>query len=612
MMKKLFFKLVIAICCTMFCMVAIGCSDSDSSEPVKPAAEPADIVVYGKIYTAENGTMAEAFAVKQDKFVYVGDKEGAASYIGEQTRVIDHTGKGLILPGLTEGHGHYLTSMISKVSPSASLDVEDTGDDVIRKVKVAYDKAKAVNKGFLNGFGWDYHALNKEGFLMKARTELDKICPDIPVLIYDSEGHKAIVNTKCFQEAGIIRPDGTCTIKQDTIRGGVIYLDNNNMPTGLVSEQACPYVCFNGIDYDAKVPLEHYKKGVLIAQELLLSMGFTNMLDALATKAGPTGIYKACKALDDEGRLKMNMMAAYGIDSYNDYKKEIQKAKERQQKYSSRHFHPDYIKLFMDGTCESGTGWIRGTYDKEHIDDPSHPHGQKIWNQDEVTDLTRIANANGLIVHSHVMGDSAVHMAVKAYVDGGQKELRNQIGHVRHVFPADYLLIKDYDIAVSAGVLWHSQNNHEHEEYSLFMPEEYLVNSFPIKSFFDYGIMPSQSTDFPSVGDSPYYPFGIMQVAITGMCIPDTERGWAFQNYGPNAYQPSELITREQALDMLTINGAWQFRLENERGSIKVGKYADFILLDQDVLTCPQMVIYKTNVLATYFDGNLVFELKDE
>ena len=168
-------------------------------------------------------------------------------------------------------------------------------------------------------------------------------------------------------------------------------------------------------------------------------------------------------------------------------------------------------------------------------------------------------------------------------------------------------MIKDYDIAVSAGVLWHSQNNHEHEEYSLFMPEEYLVNSFPIKSFFDYGIMPSQSTDFPSIGDSPYYPFGIMQVAITGMCIPDTERGWAFQNYGPNAYQPSELITREQALDMLTINGAWQFRLENERGSIKVGKYADFILLDQDVLTCPQMVIYKTNVLATYFDGKMVY-----
>ncbi len=258
------------------------------------------------------------------------------------------------------------------------------------------------------------------------------------------------------------------------------------------------------------------------------------------------------------------------------------------------------------------TGWIRESYNKDYIDDPTHPYGLKIWYQEEVTDLTHIANENELAVHSHVMGDSAVHMAVKAYVDGGQWEMRNQIGHVPHVFPADYLLINDYNIAVSAGVLWHSQNNHEHEKYCLFMPEEYLVNSFPIKTFIDYGIMPSQSTDFPSIGDSPFYPFGIMQVAITGMCLSEPERGWAFQNYGPNPYQPSELITREQALDMLTINGAWQFGLEDERGSIKVGKYADFILVDQDVLTCFPMNIYNTNVTATFFDGSQVYAREAE
>ena len=596
----------------MFCMVAIGCSDSDSSEPVKPAAEPADIVVYGKIYTAENGTMAEAFAVKQDKFVYVGDKEGAASYIGEQTRVIDHTGKGLILPGLTEGHGHYLTSLMSTISPTALMNADDNGEEVLRKVKDAYEKSKAVNKYLLNGFGWEFHRLHREGFLNKARTELDKVCPDIPAFIYDAEGHKAIVNTMCFKEAGIIRPDGTCTIKQDTIRGGVIYLDENNMPTGLVSEQACPYVCFNGIDYDTKVPLEHYQGAVLIAQDMLLSMGFTNVLDALITKAGPTGMYIACKQLDDAQALKMNIMAAYGIDSYNDYKKEIQKAKDRQQKYSSRHFHPDYIKLFMDGTCESGTGWIKDAYDIAHIDDPSHPYGLRIWDQEEVTDLTRIANENGLVVHSHVMGDSAVHMAVKAYAEGGKKEMRNQIGHVRNVFWEDYFIIKDNDIAVSVGATWHCQNNHEYEDCKPFMPVGYLTNRFPIKSFFNFGIKVSQSTDFPTVGDQPYQPFGIMQVAVTGLHIPNPKGGWDLQSHGPDPFQPSELISRRQALDMLTINGAWQFRLENERGSIKVGKYADFILLDQDVLTCPQMDIYKTNVLATYFDGNLVFELKDE
>ncbi len=125
-----------------------------------------------------------------------------------------------------------------------------------------------------------------------------------------------------------------------------------------------------------------------------------------------------------------------------------------------------------DGTCTIKSDTIRGgIIYVEHIDDPSHPHGLQIWKQEEVTDLTRIANENGLIVHSH----------------------------------------------------------------------------------------PSAS--------------------CTGMCIPEPDKGWDFQNYGPNPYQPSELITREQVLYMLSINGAWQLGLENERGSIKVGKYADFILI---------------------------------
>ncbi len=603
-MKKRTITFFTILCSSLLFLSTISFADKVKDKPVAPA----EMVVYGKIYTAENGSIAEAFAVKDGKYVYVGDKAGAARYVGNKTRVIDHTGKGLILPGMTEGHGHYLLAMFLRFSPTALLSIEDGPKEMEEKIKKTYNEAKAKGIKFIQGFGWDFHKINRTGYLDTARIALDKLCPDIPAFIYDSEGHKAIVNTKCLMNAGIIRPDGTCTIKPDAIRGGIIFLDENNMPTGLLSEQAVPYVCYNGIDYDALAPLDMYKQSALAAQEMMLSMGYTNALEALATKSGPTGLYKACKALDTEGLLKMQIMAAYGIDSYNDYKKEIQKAKERQEKYSSSHFHPDYIKLFMDGTCESATGWIKDPYDKEHISDPSHPYGLQIWNQEEVTDLTRIANANGLIVHSHVMGDSAVHMAVKAYVEGGDKKMRNQLGHVRHVFHEDYPLIKSNNIAVSSGVLWHTQNNHEHEDYSVFMPEEYLVNSFPIKTFFDYGIKVSQSTDFPAVADSPFDPFGIMQVAVTGLCIPNPEGGWDLQNYGPNPYQPSELITREQALDMLTINGAWQFGLEKQRGSIKTGKCADFVLVDQDVLTCYLMGICNAKVTDTFVDGVQVYK----
>ncbi|MCR4583331.1 MAG: amidohydrolase family protein [Prevotella sp.] len=350
-MKKRIFTILTGLCSIFLLVHTVSCID-EKDKPVKPTTGDAEIVVYGTIYTAEDGAMAEAFAVKEGKFVYVGDKAGAAGYVGADTRVIDHIGQGMVLPGLTEGHGHYFISMLSRFTTSASISAEDSPTQVLEKMKDAYRRAKNMGRGYVSGMGWELHKMHGTGFLETARIEIDKIIPDIPAFFYDTEGHKALVNTECLKRAGIIRQDGTCTIKPDTIRGGVIYLDKDNMPTGLISEQACPYISSNGIDYDNLQPFEVYWNGVQLAQEFLLSMEFTSVLEALATKVGPTGIYKACKALDDKNMLKMNIMAAYGIDSYNDYKKEIQKAKERQVNYSSRHFHPDYIKLFMDGTRE--------------------------------------------------------------------------------------------------------------------------------------------------------------------------------------------------------------------------------------------------------------------
>ena len=121
--------------------------------------------------------------------------------------------------------------------------------------------------------------------------------------------------------------------------------------------------------------------------------------------------------------------------------------------------------------------------------------------------------------------------------------------------------------------------------------------SYPMKSFFDYGINASSHSDFPATCGSPDDPFGIMEIAVTG--VMHSENG--------NPWWSEELITREQALTALTINCAKQMFIEEERGSISKGKYADFLFVDKDVLSCPVNEIHTARAQATYFEGKKVY-----
>ena len=123
--------------------------------------------------------------------------------------------------------------------------------------------------------------------------------------------------------------------------------------------------------------------------------------------------------------------------------------------------------------------------------------------------------------------------------------------------------------------------------------------SYPFKSFFDNNIPVSIHSDYPALSGSPDEPFGIMEIAVTGVL-------WS-ENGTP--CWTEELVTREQALTALTINCAKQMFIENERGSISKGKYADFLLLNQDVLSCPVTEIHSTKPTATYFEGKKVFAM---
>lgn len=131
------------------------------------------------------------------------------------------------------------------------------------------------------------------------------------------------------------------------------------------------------------------------------------------------------------------------------------------------------------------------------------------------------------------------------------------------------------------------------------LPEGLKDKGYPMKSYFDNGINVSSHSDFPALSGSPDDPFGIMEIALTGV--------YHEQNGDP--WWTEELVTREQALTAFTINCARQMFIENERGSISTGKFADFLLVNKDVLDCPVTEIHEAKPAATYFEGKKVFSL---
>ena len=578
----LFATSIITLCVT-------GCDQKDNS---------ADLVVYSPIYTAENenNSEAEAFAVKNGKFVYVGTKEGAKAYIKEgKTEVIDRTNKGLIIPGCTEGHAHYFDGVgLNKQLPGSGESYEK-----VLEILAKQYSTQGI-KQFLS-FGWKTVSLSKrrsEGF--NFAKEIESKAPGIPVILIDDSGHSAVCNETALRMSGI-------TKENPIVRGGGVDIDKDGNPTGYIGDQAVFYVVDKSIS--DLLTLEQYKNACEYGMNELLRFGYTNALDAFTNMYDPTGLYEALKIMDDEGKLKMNIAACYNIKSFDSkiYKTKIDEVCDIVSKYSSRHCNPKYIKLFADGVVESGTGWIFGTY--KHAAEGKE-HGNIIWEKSELSAITTYANSKDITIHTHAFGDAACDATIDAYLTSNLlngTQYRNCLGHVRNIKEADIIRAAENKIPVAANLIWHTDygpNDQDVRNYMIDnMGESMFFGGYPMKSLVEKGVIVSSSTDAPAAMTMDGNIQDVIEVSTTGI-----EPGYEIPPFAS-----SELLTVREALQALTINGAWQLGLENERGSIKVGKYADFVMIDKDFLNYKGDelgTIHNAKILKTYFEGKNVFTYK--
>lgn len=564
----------------------------------KPSSEEADFLVYGSIYTVDDAApQADAFAVKDGKFVYVGSVDGAKAYKGTRTIVIDHRDKGMVTPAFTDAHAHYLMSCGMTAMGSLKFDMFTTPLELLEQVDKAYRQAKKDGTPALYGFGWTYQLFELLG--MPTLEALDAVCPDIPLYLADGEGHKGLANSACMLKAGIINKNGELIIPE--IRGGEICVDDYGYPTGLFKEQAGTYCRLRGIDFLKLIDAAKATKTLTLTRDALHSKGYVSYIDGWSNYFGNLRFYEAAKALDKAGELNLCLGLAYEVESSTkDRPAEFKKAYATDA-YATRHINPHYIKLFVDGTVETHTGYVREPYIDEEggVSEPN-------WTPEEFAAITADVNAHDYTMHIHAMGDEGVHLAVTAFANKGRKEKRNTLVHVRNVLAEDYPVMAANNIVATSGVLWHIAGDGVKDVLRETLPETYVNQFYPIKSYFDNGVVMSAHSDFPALSGSSELPLHMIEICVTGI-LPES---------GSEPLWAEELVTRQQALKALTLNGAYQMHNEKERGSIQVGKYADFVIFDKDVMdekTCPASDIHTGKVVSTYFEGRKVFpNLKDK
>ena len=549
----------------------------------------ADLVVYGKIFTSEHNQIAEAFAVKDGKYVYVGDKAGAEAFIEPgKTEIVDYTGKGLVMPSCGNGHAHYSIGVALPIVGTVAIgkNPEAFMNEI---VPAAVKKAREANATGIFGFGWNYFTFGDQ---IPTRQQLDAICSDIPMYFADDEGHKGVANTLMLVNAGIMKADGTVLKKDKDIRGGEIVMGADGTPTGFLKEQAGTYTR-SFLDNENLYPVDVAKIVIPKIQEHLLAEGYTMYIDGWGNYFFNDNFFKAAQQLDQAGELNFVIGLTYEVESWMNVEEALKKAADV-QKYATIRVRTNWLKLFMDGTVEGGTGYVEPLYPDGH-------QGLANWTEEELTNITRKTNAQGISMHIHTMGNKAVNTVVSAYANGGKDELRNTLVHIRNVNTEDFQRMADHNMFAVSGMHWH----HGPSWLADYIREHGMApvglegQSYPMKSYFDNGINMTSHSDFPATSGSPDDPFGIIEIAVTGVLAGENGTPW----------WPEELITREQAIEALTINIAKQMFIENERGSISTGKYADFLLVDKDVLTCPVTEIHTAKPAATYFEGKKVFSM---
>jgi len=483
-------------------------------------------------------------------------------------KTIDGEGK-VMLPGLIDAHGHLLGLGANLLEVDLR---ESTSAQNAARMVADYAFAKPA-QAWITGRGWNQELWSDRAF--PTAQDLDKVVADRPVALARVDSHATWVNSKAMELAGI-------TKDTKSPAGGEIIKDANGNPTGVFIDNASLLI-------EAHLPKASnavYEQQLQAAGEHLLSNGITSMHDAgigrdvydfylkEAVEGDlPVRVYAMVSATDPE---LSTMLGNGNIRDANDF------------------LYIRSVKAYGDGALGS-----RGAALLEPYSDAPHQHGLLLTQPEDMTQLFTTVLGAGFQLNYHAIGDKANHVALNEFETTfktlGGAELRNRIEHAQVIAPDDLARFAELKVLPSMQPTHATSDKNMAEDR---IGKDRMKGAYAWKTLLDSGIALPLGSDFPVELANPFYG---LHAAVTRQ-----DRN----NQPVKGWYAHEALTIEQAFKGFTLDAAYAGHMEDTLGSLTKGKWADFILVDQDIFTIKPEDIWKTKVHATYVAGEQVFEAK--
>ncbi|MDB3901835.1 amidohydrolase [Flavobacteriaceae bacterium] len=513
-----------------------------------------DYIAYnGNIYTVNNDfNVASAFAVKDGKFIDVGNDEIFSKYNTKQK--IDLNGS-TVLPGLIDAHCHFYGLGLNQ----SVIDLTGTSSFNEILEKIAFEN----NKDVIRGRGWDQNDWEIKEFPNKLK--LDLAYPNTPVILERIDGHAYLVNQKALDIAGIdintTSTNGTVLSKKGKLTG--VLIDG---PMSIIDD------AFGEISLDNKI------KALISAQQICFQNGLTTVDDAGLSKE----VILLIDSLQKKDLLKMRVYAMIS-NSEDDVNYFLENGPIKTNSLNVRS-----VKVYGDGALGS-----RGATLKEPYSDDKHNYGKLVTSYKDIKDLAdKLAKAN-FQMNTHAIGDSTINILIDTY----SKVLENKTDPRWRIEHSQIIDLNDID-GYNNKILPSVQPTHATSD--MYWAND-RVGSKRIKGAYAYKALLEKSkviglgTDFPVEKVNPFHTF---YASISRKDLNDyPEKGFEFEN----------ALSREETLKGMTIWAAYLNFEEKEKGSIEKGKFADFIIIDRDIMKVETNKTPNTKVLKTYLSGELVY-----
>ncbi len=533
----------------------------------KPTADL--IITNAKVWTVDKAhPTAQAVAVFGDRIIAVGSNADVAALRNPDTKVIDAGGK-LLLPGFNDSHVHFVSGGLQL--DAVQLTDATSTEEFVRRVG---EQAKKTPKGeWIQGGDWDEMKWSPPG--LPTKEMIDAATPDNPVFIGRYDGHSALANSTALRLAGV-------TSQTPDPPGGTIVRDTQGNPTGDLKDAA--------MDLVAKVipPLSHEQRlrAVRRALEHAASLGVTSVQHMDPDYAD----IAAYAELLQFGELTTRIYAAPLIDQVDD-----------QVKIGIRHaFGGPYLRIgalkaFADGSLGSRTAYFFEPF----TDEPSNHGllGSEMQPLSLMRDRMMKADAAGLQICTHAIGDQAISMILDLYTDVVRAhhgmERRFRIEHAQHMAAKDFARFAQLDVIASVQP-YQAIDDGRWAEARIGHDRASRMHAY--RTFLNHGVHLAFGTDWDV---APLNPMLGVYAAVTRATL---------DGKNPNGWFPEQKLTVTESVEAYTMGSAYAEFQEQEKGSITPGKLADMVLLSDDIFSIDPAKIRDVKVLKTIVGGKVVWD----